>query len=247
MPMRSFSLSNQSLDAHVLHHAGPVPFVLLQAIGVDIAAERAELAVDPHLVVVAGSAAVELCAHILAEARRNHVQRLFVHGAPLHRVAGGPAQRVQRPVVAGRIALQPLFDHASDRALAAAHRAVQQQHALFDAVALGGALEGVDQHAQRAVESEDRVASAIDWIAEKEVAGPPFAELLVGFRPVRHDHVVYPLECVASHPRVVPHQIQVFFKRPLPVLFAELVEVLALSDQRNYVASCPHGSSLLDR
>ena len=72
-----------------------------------------------------------------------------------------PAERVEGAVVGGRIALEALLQQAGDRALAAADRAVQQQHAAFDAVAGRRALERVDQMVQRPVEAEDGVVAVV--------------------------------------------------------------------------------------
>jgi hypothetical protein len=52
-----------------------------------------------------------------------------------------------------------VLEQSSDRAFAAADRAVKQEDSLFDAVALRRALEGVDQVLQRFVEAEDKTAS----------------------------------------------------------------------------------------
>ena len=48
---------------------------------------------------------------------------------------------------------------------------MQQDDALLGAVALGGALEDVDQLHQRAVEAEDRVLAAVVAVVEEACSG----------------------------------------------------------------------------
>ena len=108
---------------------------------------------------------------------------------------------------------------------------MQQQHALLDAVALGGAFEGVDQAPQRGVQPEHGVVAVIFGIAEESITDALLAKLLVGLGAVREDHVVDALEGVAGYARLGADDVEVFLKRPFPVLAAELAEILALGDE----------------
>ena len=93
------------------------------------------------------------------------MERLLVHravgeGLPAVEPLLAPAVGVEAPLVGPRVALQPLLEQPGDRALGAADRAVQQQDAALGPVAVGGALEDVDQVHQRPLEAEDRVLAA---------------------------------------------------------------------------------------
>ncbi len=105
-----------------------------------------------------------------------------------------PAERVERAGIALRIALQAFFQKAGQSALAAADWAVQEQDAFFNAVALGGAFESVDQLREGLIEAEDGVAAAVVWIAKEFIVQAFFAGDFVRFRAVREDHVVDALE-----------------------------------------------------
>ena len=173
---------NDAADAHVVDHARPVAGIFLPQIGVDVAAERAEIADDRRQIIVRFVAGVELGRHVGAEPVGNQVQRLLVHRAPLRGPLDRPTERVERPLVAGRIALEPLFQQSGNRALAAADRPVQQQHALFDAVATRGALEGVDQKIQRGIQSKHGVAAAVVRVAEESIPASYARGILRRFR-----------------------------------------------------------------
>ena len=171
-----FLAQQQPLDADILDDAGPVALILLQQVAVDIAAEGAQFARDLDAISARGHFGVQPRQDFLAEALWNQMQRLLIHGAPLRALLSGPAERIQRAGVLGAVSLQALFQQPGDRALAAADGAVQQQHALFDAIALRGALEGVDQHAQGLVETEHGVFAVIFRVAEEAVADVPLAK-----------------------------------------------------------------------
>jgi len=63
-----------------------------------------------------------------------------------------------------------LLQQSGDGALAAAYRAVQEQHAFLDPIALGRAFECVHQAPEGIVQAKDRVAAMIVWIAKEAVA-----------------------------------------------------------------------------
>src|SRR5262249_42708424 len=117
------------------------------------------------------------------------------------------------------------------------------QHALLDAVALRGALEGIHQRPQRAVESEDGVATVIIRIAEEGIADALFAEFLVCVSAIRHDHVVDALKSIARDARIGAHDVEVILERTVPVLATELFEILTLAHECNDLASIFHGTS----
>ncbi len=238
-----FLAQQQALDADILDNASPVTLILLQQVAVDVAAEGAQLAGDLDAILAGGHFGVEPAEDFLAEAVRNQVQGLLVHGAPLRALLGGPAERIQCASILGAIALQAFFQQPGDRALAAAHGAMQQQHALFDAIALRGAFESVDQHAEGLVETEHGVFAMIFRVAEEGVADVALAKRLVGLAAVRHDHVVHALEGVSRYAGLAANQVEILFESPLPILAAELVEILSFGDEGNDFASTLHGSS----
>ena len=185
---------------------------------------------------VLAAALVEIRLDVRPEPLRKEVQRLLVHRAPvnglgiLRIVFVDPAERVERAVVGGRIALQALLQQAGDRALAAADRAVQQQHAAFDAVAGRGALERVHQVVERAVEAEDGVAAVVVGIVEEAVVGVLLATGFGHVHAVRQDHVVEPLIGGARDLGVLADDVEILGERSHPILAAELFAVLTLGN-----------------
>ena len=95
-----------------------------------------------------------------------------------------PVEGVERALGRARVVLEALLQQAGDGALGAAHRAVQQEHAPLGAVALGRALEDVDQPHERDVEAEDGVAPAVRARREEAVADEPLLVVDVLLLPV---------------------------------------------------------------
>ena len=74
------------------------------------------------------------------------LERLAVHRVLQPGAFGAfPGEGEEHAVVGARIFFQAALEEAGDRALRRADRAVQQEHAAFGAVLVGGRLEGVDQ------------------------------------------------------------------------------------------------------
>ncbi len=137
-----------------------------------------------------------------------------------------PAERIQSAFVGRRIALEPFLEQPRDGALAAAHGTVQQQHAFFNAIALGGALEGIDELRDRFVQTEDRIGAAVIGIIKEAVVRLALPRHLERVRTVRHDHLVHALKRIASDARLLANQVQIGVEAAAPVLLAELVQVL---------------------
>jgi hypothetical protein len=249
----------QAAHADVLHHARPVAVVAAHQLAEVVAADRAEVADDADLLVV-GAAVIQLGEEALAVLGGDEVQRVLVHGAlfPLAlrhaaRVEGGrvvdlaevPVVGVDGAGVGLGVVLQALLEAAHDRGLRGADRAVEQQHALLGAVALGRALEEVDEAHQRDLEAEDRVVAVERLVGEELVADQALFGIDELLGAIRHNHVVDPLEGVAGHPRVARDQIQVVGKGSAPVERLELFAVLDLADKLHQrdTCSCGHGSS----
>ena len=121
---------------------------------------------------------------------------------------------------------------------------MQEEDAFFDAVALGGAFEGVDQLREGLVEAEDGVAAVVVGIGEEAIVDPLFAGDFVRVDAVREDHVVDPLEGVAGDAGILSDDIEVLVEGAFPVFLAELVEILALSDEGDDFAAAGHSMAL---
>ena len=153
----------------------PIAVVLLEPLVVHEAAERIELAADRYPQIVFAAALVQVGFHVGSESLGEQVERLLVHRAPVNRLRVfrllliDPAERVERAVVGRRVAFEPLLEQPGDRALAAADRAVQQQHAAFDAVTRRGALERIHQMVQRSIEPKDGVVAVVVGVVEEAV------------------------------------------------------------------------------
>ncbi len=176
---------------------------------------------------------------------RDQAQRLAVHrvlepGA----VLALPGEGEEHALVGARVFLQAALEQAGDGALGRADRAVQQQHAAFGAVALGGRLEGVDQLHQRAVEAVDAVAVLGGELGEELVADDLFLVLVDLLGAVRQDHVVEALVGGAGHLGVLAHDVQVLLERPFPVLLAIVAEIDLLADGAQNRFARGHGTYL---
>ena len=179
---------------------------------------------------------------------RNQVQRLLVHRALGDRLlAVGsdllPAEAEEPPFLGARVALQPLLEQPRDRALGAADRPVQEQHTPLGAVAVGGALEDVDQVDHRPFQAIDRILAGVVGILEELVAEPL---LLVDddlFGAVARDHVVNALVGGPGHVGIASDNVEVLGKATGPVLLLIIVKVLATRDQRDQIRSCGHEKS----
>ncbi len=87
---------------------------------------------------------------------------------------------------------------------------------------MGRALERVDQGNQSLIQSINGITAIFIGIGEKAVANSSLAGLVVDFHPIRHHHVVDPLEGVSRGARILTHDVQVLFESSLPVLLTEL-------------------------
>src|SRR6266568_4019061 len=76
----------------------------------------------------------------------------------------------QRTLGDARVLLETLLQEPGDRRLRGADRTVEQDHALLGAVALGRALQHVDQAHERDVQAVDRVLAAVVLVLEEVVA-----------------------------------------------------------------------------
>ena len=228
---------DQALHHHVADHALPVPVVLGQQVLIDLPAEGAEVAGGADPVVLAGQPPVDLGVDRRLGLQGNEVERLLVHGAPLHRLVaaggevGAPAVGIEGALLLVRVDLEPLLQQPGDGGLGGAHRAVQEQDALLRAVAVGRGLDVVDEPHERSVEPEDGVAAVVDGIVEEPVVGVPLVLARVLGHPVREDHVVEPLVGVARHPRVRHDDLHVVGERARPVPLAITLEILLLLDE----------------
>ena len=195
---------DQPAHADVLDDARPVAAVAFHPLVEHLAAERAEVAFDRDLEVVGTAALVQERRHLGAMLLRDQVQRLLVHravGEDLLAVGAFllPAEAVEASLVDARIALQPLLEQPRQRALGAADRPVQEQDAPLRSVAVGGALEDVDQVDQGPFQAEDGVLAVVFRVLEELVADQL---LLVDhdlLGAVADDHVVDPLVGRAGH------------------------------------------------
>ena len=177
---------------------------------------------------------VQLRFDVGAKPLGEEVQRLLIHRAPMDRLGVfgifvvDPAERVEGPVVGGRIALQALFHQPGDRALAAAHRTVQQQHAALDAIAGRSAFERVDQVMQGPVQPEYGIFAVVVGIVEEAVVEVLLATFLAHVHSVRENHVVEPLIRGPRHFGLLANDVQVLGERADPILAAELFAILTL-------------------
>ena len=235
----------QAAHADVLDHLGPIAIVAAHQITEVEAADGAEVADDVDLVFISAPG-VELGEEILTMLDGHKVQWLLVHRALLPLALGhltpvecsGILDAAKEPVVGIdgariglRVVFQSLFQAAHNRGLGGTHRAVEQQDALFGAVAFGGTLKEVDQAHQGNFEAEDRIIAIEGFIREEAVADQALLGVNKLFRAVRHDHVVDALKRIAGHLRVAHDKIQVIRKRSAPVELLELLGVLDLAEK----------------
>jgi len=204
------------------------------ALGVYVAAERAEVAFDDDRVIRRLAGGVELLDEGGPELLWRQVQRLFMHraGNEAVRVARfEPRERVERSRVGARVCFQPFLEQPDDGALRTAHGPVQEEHSSLAAVSVGGRLEYVHERGERPLEAKDGVAAVFVRVVEEPVSGHLVLANLNVFSPVRADHVVQPLEGRPGDLREGPDDVQVFLEGSLPVLFLIFDGVLPASQQ----------------
>jgi len=200
MPTRSFS---DRMPDELL----PAPFVLGQEVLERLPAIRAEAARVEDAVVAWRQPTVDLRVHRVLALQRDQVQRVLVHRAPLDGLVPDrvevrlPPERVERAFRLARVLLGALLEEARDGGLRRAHRAVQEQDALFRPVAEGGGLDVVDEPHERGIEAEHGVAPVVHGIVEEPIVRVALVLAGVLRHPVREDHVVEPLVGVTRHPR----------------------------------------------
>ncbi len=223
--------------ARVLHDLGPVAFVTIHQPFEDEAARRIELALASNLELVVRES--ELFDRAIAPLRRDETERLFVHRAreTLGLRAGHadvaeihPVEGVERAVGRPRVRLEALLQHARDRRLRRADRAVQQDDALLGAVAFARCLQHVHEPHERNVETEHRVTPRVHLVLEEVVPNELLLVVGVLLGPVANDHVVDPLERVARDLRGLADELEIIFERPFPREVAVEVVVLHLGD-----------------
>ena len=185
---------------------------------------RGTVALDAHR--VAGLLREQVPEELLSKLVGDKPKRFLVHGAG---VAGGargdvlqllgeyPVEGIKPPLGSASVAFQSALDQSGDGGLGAAHWPVQQDDALFGAVAVRGALEHVDQAHQRDVEPEDGIFAFSDFILEEVVDHDLLFVVHVLVLAVRQDHVVHSLEGRTDHGRVFGDYLQVILEGALPV------------------------------
>ncbi len=115
-----FFAQDEPFHADILDDARPVAVVFLEPLLIHEPAKRIEFAADLHAISLLAASirrwpGIEFVLDLFPETMRDQVQRLFVHRAPVNgiRVVGllfaYPAKRIKRPVVGGRVPLQPCF------------------------------------------------------------------------------------------------------------------------------------------
>ncbi len=234
-------------------HLLPVALVLRHELAEDETAGGAKVAGVRHAKPAprCRQLGVDLDAPVL----RHEVQRLLVHGAghdlpaalPVETGAlHVPGEGVERSVRGLGIGLEPLLEEAGDGGLGGSHRAVEQDDALLRPVALGGALEDVDELHEGDVEPVDGVLAAELGVGEEVVADEPLLVVDVLGLPVAQDHVVDALEGGPRHLRVLTNDPEVVLERPLPVLLRVALAVLHRGDA-SHPARLGHAGSLRRR
>jgi hypothetical protein len=201
------------------------------------AAERAEVADDVQPV-LRRAPTIQVGEDLGPRRLRHEQQRLFVHRAEVDGpvVLDLPAERVQSAFAAAGVRLQALLHQAGDRRLRRTHRPMQQQHAAFDAEAVGGGLDVRNELGQRLIEAEDRVLALVHRIIEEPIVRDVFADLGAGFAAVRQHHVVHALVGIADRERMVLDQLEVVLQTTFPMELAVLAGIDSLLDQVEVVS-----------
>ncbi len=117
---------------------------------------------------------------------------------------------------------------------------MQEQHSPLGSIAVGGALEDVDEIDQGPFQAEDGVLAVIFRILEELVAEHL---LLVDhdlLGAVADDHVVDPLVGRPGDLGIALHDIEILGERAGPVFFLIVVQVLATGDQGDQIRSSGH-------
>src|SRR6218665_2521137 len=232
---------DEPVDRDVLDDLGEVTLVLRHQVLEDVAARGAQLAARGDG--VAALRGGQLRERLGAPLAGDEVERLLVHRA-LHLLAhgavaigallvDGPAERVGGALGRLGVLLQALLEQARDGGLGGAHGAVQEDDALFRAVALGRGLEDVDELHERHVQAEDGVPAAELLVGEEVVADELLLVVDVLALPVGEDHVVDPLEGGAGHLGILPDDVEVVLEGALPVEFRVDLRVLERGDPRD--------------
>ncbi len=234
---------NQPFDANILDHLGPVTAVLPHAVGEHLSAKWVEIADDRDAEIGTGEFVGEDGSQLV----RHQFEGFFVHGVSDVRrgvAVLNPAEGVHGAGIGARVSFQPAFDQSADGALGTADRAMQQEDTFLDAVPHRAAFEGVDQFHDRFVEAEDRLFAVVIEIVKEVVVSDFFAVLGVLSRAIRHDHVVKTLEGVASHLGILPDDFEILGKRPFPMFFLEVLDLLVLASQLDQLSRVLHELSL---
>ena len=207
-----------------------------------VAARGAQLANNANALVFSAPA-VELANKALAQLGRDEVQRVFVHGArlpvgflELRRVevvslTQVPVEGVECAIVGARVVLKPLFQAAHNRRLRRADRSVEQQHALFGAIALRGGLEEIHQAHQGNLKAKDCIVLIERQIAKELVADQALLGVDKLLGAVRHNHVVDALKRISRYHRILRNDIQILTERTRPVQLLEFFAILHLADE----------------
>ncbi len=223
----------QATDANVLDDPLVIPLVLEHQLVVDVAAGRAEVALDHDLAVV-GQLAVDLLDEGRAELLRDQLERLLVHRAGHGLVVDvalehprratqraeplpHPGEGIEGPLRSARVVLEPLLEQPADGRLRGADRAVQQQDTPLGAVAQRGGLEYLHELHQRQIQTVDRILPAPNGVVEEVVVDDLLLVLGVAPAPEGGDHVIEALERIPRQGRVLRHHLQVIGERALPV------------------------------
>ncbi len=204
----------------------PVTTVFAHEMGVIIAAERVEIAQNANLLIV-GQRGIELGQNFTAHFFGQEFQWLFVHGAGYFcSIFEDPGIGVHDPFGGAGIEFQALFEQASDCGFGGAHWAVQQNHALFGAVAACGGFEHLHEFHQVDVQAKNRVATVAVGIVKKFIAGDFFLVFGVFFAAKGHHHVVDTLKGGAGHFGVFGYDIEVLFVAAFPPEFLKFFGIL---------------------
>ena len=205
------------LHAHALGHLPPVALEAAHQDAVVVAAHRIELALDRQAVGLL-PAPVQALLDRRPGLDRDQEQGVLVHGRAHHQtVLEGqvPLERVERPLVRKRVALQPALEQPRDGALGRSDRPVEQQDAPLGPEPLGARPDGLHQLFERAVQSVDRVPAPVERIVEEPPA-PRLPGALGLLRSVVLDHVDQALPGVARDRRLPSGDLEVLAQRALP-------------------------------
>ena len=247
---------HDAADLHVVHDLAPIALVERHEVFEDLSAEGIRIAKHLQLAVVIGrlERRIELGQHIRASFARNQHQRLLMHRALKLMRAGRelgvmltgsnfavlieqPTERVHRSIGRAAVVLNALLQQSCDRALAAAHRAVQQQNALVGAVAFRGGSQEVHELHQREVEAENRISAVVKRITEERIANRFLLEDLVSLAALAHDGVVEPLIGVAHDGGLLGADVQVLPERAAPVMVLKAPTIKACIDAGDEVST----------